>query len=88
MSERERFEEAYDSGKIYSTAHESEVQFQDYTKQMAWAAWQAACPAVYQCVPKEPTEEMTDSVMWATHDNTARCIWVDMLASAPSPGDT
>lgn len=41
----------------------------------------------WQLVPKEPTEDMTDSVMWATHDNTARCIWIDMLSAAPEPED-
>ena len=42
----------------------------------------------WRCVPKEPTEEMADSVMWATHSNTAACIWVDMLAAAPTPGES
>lgn len=52
-----------------------------------WQAWQARCPEGWQCVPVEPTEEMTDSVMWATQDNTARCIYIDMLAASPHPGE-
>ena len=36
-----KFEEAYDSGLIYSLSLSSEIRFGDYHKQCAWAAWQA-----------------------------------------------
>lgn len=89
--ERARFEELYDSGKIYSTALDSEVGFYDCTKQMAWAAWQARCPEGYSVVPNEATEEMITSgkeaILHSIAPVPAFTCYRAMLAAAPHPGE-
>lgn len=37
-----KFEEAYDSGLIQAISWITEIRFEDYHKQCAWAAWQAS----------------------------------------------
>ena len=93
--ERKRFEELYDSGKIYNAARDIKVQFQDYTKQMAWAAWQARCPEGYSVVPNEPTEAMTAKMCLGSATDAPnkepiefwKRAWVRTLAAAPQPGE-
>lgn len=50
------FEAAYESGVIYALETSSEVKFEDYRKQCAWAAWQASGTTLAAYLPTEGME--------------------------------
>jgi len=64
MSERERFEawatNQQDENGLPCFTVKIGGEYIDRDTKHAWAAWQAACPDGWKCVPVEPTDEMEE----------------------------
>jgi len=94
MTERERFEawarKAPDlrDQDLYRSAYMAS-RYVSVDVQIAWEAWQAACPEGWQCAPVEPTDEMEEAALDAHMPFGDMKLAIQAaIVHAPKPEDT